>query len=156
MQNKQIIFREFREAKRQPDMRVSVVDNDVSQIHFSIKGPEGTPFSGGIYHGKIILPQNFPYGAPHVQLLTESGRFDVNTNICINGYTAWHQDSWSPAITLTAIIRAVQSLFCETSEHGIGYSFEVNNDVAAKFREESRSFVCAECHMDHATCFLDE
>ena len=135
MENRQTIFREIREARKQQDMRVSIANDDISQIHFSVKGPEGTPFAGGIYHGKIILPHNFPYSAPHVQLLTDSGRFEVNTNICINGYTAWHQDAWTPAITISAIIRAVQSLFCETSEHGIGYSFEVNNDNAARLRD---------------------
>lgn len=153
MENKQIVFREVREVRKQPDMCVAIAGNDISQVHFSVRGPEGTPFSGGIYHGKIVLPANFPYSAPHVQLLTESGRFEVNTNICINGYTAWHQDSWTPAITLAAIIRAVQSLFCETSEHGIGYNFEVKNDTVAKLREESLDFVCSECHMDHRTCF---
>ena len=44
MENKQIVFREFREAKKQPDMRVAVADNDISQIHFSVQGPDGPPF----------------------------------------------------------------------------------------------------------------
>lgn len=137
-------------------MRVALADGDASQVHFSVKGPEGTPFQGGIYHGKIILPPDFPFRAPHVQMLSESGRFETRTNICINGYTAWHEDSWTPAITLAAIIRAVQSLFSETSEHGIGYNFEVNTDTVAKCRAESLAFVCPECHMDHRNCFGDE
>ena len=71
----------------------------------------------------IKLPPDFPFSAPDIQLLSPSGRFDVNKNICINGYTAWHKDTWSPAINITAIIHAVQSLFSDLSQHGIGYDF---------------------------------
>jgi ubiquitin-protein ligase len=107
MNNPRVIVTQLREALKQTDMRIKVVNNDYSQIHFSVNGPAGTMFEGGIYHGKIILPKNFPFSAPSIQLLSNSGRFELNKDICINGYTAWHSDTWSPAINVSAIVRAV-------------------------------------------------
>jgi len=38
--------------------------------HFSFMGIEGTAFEGGIYHGRLILPHNYPGSPPKVQVFT--------------------------------------------------------------------------------------
>ena len=38
--------------------------------HFVIKGPQGTPYSGGCYHGKLIFPSDYPYKPPAIMMLT--------------------------------------------------------------------------------------
>ena len=48
-------------------------------------GMEGSPFDGGIYHGRIILDRNYPQKAPMVSISTASGRWKVDTNICLSG-----------------------------------------------------------------------
>ena len=77
-------------AMEERDVHIRLCDGSLRDIHFSVWGPHATPFEGGLYHGVIQLPQNFPYSAPEVQLLCESGRFYPYKSICINGYTAWH------------------------------------------------------------------
>ena len=134
-------------------MRIAVCSDKLNEIHFSIRGPPGTMFDGGVYHGSIRLPQDFPYNAPSVQLLSPSGRFTLKKDICINGYTAWHQDTWSPAITIAAIVRAVRSLFNDIEEHGIGYDFNPDPAEVEHCKTESTAFVCPQCKMAHASCF---
>ena len=38
--------------------------------HFTIRGPTETPYENGIYHGKIILPSNWPMSPPDIYFLT--------------------------------------------------------------------------------------
>ena len=40
--------------------------------HFTIRGPTETPYENGIYHGKIVLPNNWPMSPPDIYFLTVS------------------------------------------------------------------------------------
>lgn len=35
-----------------------------------MRGPKDSPFEGGVYHGRIELPDNYPFGAPDFYFLT--------------------------------------------------------------------------------------
>mmetsp|Transcript_17746 Transcript_17746/g.71559 ORF Transcript_17746/g.71559 Transcript_17746/m.71559 type:complete len:82 (-) Transcript_17746:1934-2179(-) len=37
------------------------LETDLFEWHFSIKGPESTSFEGGVYHGRILLPAEYPF-----------------------------------------------------------------------------------------------
>lgn len=41
--------------------------------HFTIRGPEGTEFEGGVYHGRVILPSEYPMKPPSIILMTVCG-----------------------------------------------------------------------------------
>lgn len=43
---------------------------DLHVWHFTIKGPPDTEFEGGIYHGKIELPFDYPLKPPALYFLT--------------------------------------------------------------------------------------
>lgn len=32
--------------------------------HFTIRGADGTDFEGGVYHGRILLPPEYPFKPP--------------------------------------------------------------------------------------------
>ena len=49
--------------------------------HFTLRGPPDSPFEGGMYHGRIVLPKNYPFAPPSLMLLTRNGRFDVNKKV---------------------------------------------------------------------------
>jgi ubiquitin-conjugating enzyme E2 J1 len=38
--------------------------------HFTLRGPPATDFAGGIYHGRILLPPEYPFKPPNIMLLT--------------------------------------------------------------------------------------
>jgi ubiquitin-protein ligase len=47
---------------------------NIFEWHFTFAGPPGTDYEGGLYHGKIILPGDYPNSAPSVRLMTPNGR----------------------------------------------------------------------------------
>jgi ubiquitin-conjugating enzyme E2 J1 len=38
--------------------------------HFTIRGPSGTPFEQGAYHGRILLPSEYPFKPPNIVFMT--------------------------------------------------------------------------------------
>ena len=48
------------------------IQDNLFEWHFTIRGPEGTEFEGGFYHGRIILPSEYPMKPPSIILMTVS------------------------------------------------------------------------------------
>lgn len=46
------------------------IDDNLFEWHFTVKGPEETEFDGGLYHGRILLPTEYPMQPPNIILLT--------------------------------------------------------------------------------------
>ncbi|CAH0492704.1 unnamed protein product [Peronospora farinosa] len=55
----------------------SPLETNMFDWHFTLRGPHDTEFEGGIYHGRIILPSDYPFKPPNIILLTPNGRFEV-------------------------------------------------------------------------------
>ncbi len=66
-------------------VRLGPLSTNLLEWHFSFLGAKESPFEDGIYHGKIILPPQYPRRAPRIQLLTPSGRWKVQKDICLSG-----------------------------------------------------------------------
>lgn len=64
--------------------------------HFTLRGPRDTEFEGGMYHGRILLPSDYPFKPPNIMLLTPNGRFEVRKKICLS-ISAHHPEEWQPA-----------------------------------------------------------
>ena len=63
--------RELKDANQEPEILVSIPDeDDIFWWHFTFEGPPDSPFSGGIYHGELNMPPNYPMGPPTVKVLT--------------------------------------------------------------------------------------
>lgn len=43
---------------------------NIFEWQFAIRGPNDTEFEGGIYHGRIQLPSEYPFKPPSFMLLT--------------------------------------------------------------------------------------
>lgn len=44
------------------------LEDDLFQWHANIRGPEGTPFEGGIFHLEITIPETYPHNPPIINL----------------------------------------------------------------------------------------
>ena len=105
-------------------------DND-KEWHFTLRGVKETPFEGGLFHGKVILPENYPISAPDIYLLTPNGRYTLNTKICLNA-TSYHQESWSPQWTVT-------------NGEGEISAMNSSDDQKKEFAKESVNWRCEHC-----------
>jgi ubiquitin-conjugating enzyme E2 J1 len=89
---------DIRELALDPSDRyhATPLENDMFEWHFTIRGATKTDFDGGVYHGRILLPPEYPFKPPHIIFLTPSGRFETNTKICLS-FSAFHPELWQPA-----------------------------------------------------------
>ncbi|CAF3449832.1 unnamed protein product, partial [Rotaria sp. Silwood2] len=46
------------------------IQNNLYEWHFTIRGPKDTEFEHGIYHGRILLPPEYPMKPPSIIFLT--------------------------------------------------------------------------------------
>lgn len=46
------------------------LQDDLFEWHFTIRGPPDTEFEGGVYHGRILLPSEYPVKPPDIIILT--------------------------------------------------------------------------------------
>lgn len=51
------------------DISLWLQDN-LFEWHFSVRGPPDSDFDGGVYHGRIVLPPEYPMKPPSIILLT--------------------------------------------------------------------------------------
>ena len=86
-----------------------VSDSNLFDWHFTMAGPPApSPYAGGIYHGRIVLPPTYPLRPPSFRFLTPSGRFEVNREICLS-ISGHHEESWQPAWGIRTALTAIRS-----------------------------------------------
>lgn len=61
---------ELREATE--EYFASPLEDNLFEWHFTVQGPPSTDFEGGVYHGRILLPPEYPMKPPNIILLTVS------------------------------------------------------------------------------------
>ena len=60
-----------------PYVAASPLPSNILEWHYVVTGPEATPYEGGLYHGKLVFPSQFPFKPPSIYMITPSGRFEV-------------------------------------------------------------------------------
>ena len=76
------------------------LEENMFDWHFTLRGPKDTSFEGGIYHGRILLPNDYPFKPPNILFLTPTGRFVIKQKICLS-ISAHHPEHWQPVGYLT-------------------------------------------------------
>ncbi|CAJ0587152.1 unnamed protein product, partial [Mesorhabditis spiculigera] len=97
-----------------PLMQAHPVSSNILEWRYVIFGAPSTPFEGGVYHGKLIFPADFPFKPPAIIMLTPNGRFQTNTRLCLS-ISDFHPDTWNPAWTVGTIITGLMSFMNETA-----------------------------------------
>ena len=150
-QNHQAIKRlmsELRELQNNPSdeyIAAPIDDTDMFEWHFSIKGPPETPFEGGIYHGKIIFPFDYPMKPPDIIFLTPNGRFEINKKICLST-TSYHPEEWKPSWSIRALLTAISAFLVCESPGSIGY-IHASDDERRRLAKESVYYQCQQCKL---------
>lgn len=120
------------------------MEENLFEWHFTIRGaPEPSPFAGGVYHGRIILPPAYPLRPPSFRFLTPSGRFEPNREICLS-ISGHHEETWQPAWGIRTALVAIRS-FMDTDAGGQVGGMSAPDNVRKVLAEKSREYSCAGC-----------
>ena len=46
------------------------LSDNLFEWHFTVRGPADTDYDGGVYHGRIVLPPDYPMKPPNIIVLT--------------------------------------------------------------------------------------
>ncbi|VDN59480.1 unnamed protein product [Dracunculus medinensis] len=118
------------------------LDDNLFEWHFTVRGPADTDFDGGIYHGRIVLPPDYPMKPPGVILLTPNGRFQLNQKICLS-ISGHHPESWQPSWSIRTALLALIG-FMPTHPAGALGSLEYPSEERKKLAL-SQNWVCKQC-----------
>jgi len=119
------------------------LEHDMFEWHFTVRGADDTDFEGGIYHGRILLPPEYPFKPPHILFLTPSGRFETNKKVCLS-FSAYHPELWQPAWGIRLILEALIS-FMPTSADGAVGALDWSSEERKRLAKQSRNFCCPIC-----------
>ncbi|CAF0819198.1 unnamed protein product [Rotaria sordida] len=120
-----------------PYLMAQPLSSNLLEWRFVIRGPNDTPYQGGIYQGKIIFPYQYPFKPPSIYMLTPNGRFQIDKSLCLT-ITSYHPDSWNPSWSISSILNGFLSFMCDTSStHG---SIQTSYAQKCKYAYDSLSY----------------
>lgn len=145
---------ELRQIERCREAYYQVVQDpkDPFLFYFLLRGDPKSPYAGGYYIGKIVLPANYPSQPGDFYMLTPSGRFNVDTKICLTN-SSYHKENWTPMWSITNMVIAFVSIFTsddttgishikesfserkEKSENSMKYNILKHKDICMKFTQ---------------------
>jgi ubiquitin-conjugating enzyme E2 J1 len=131
-----------------PDYTATPLETDLFEWHFTLRGPPRSVYAGGIYHGRIVLPPQYPLKPPSFRFVTPSGRFETNREICLS-ISGHHEETWQPAWGLRTALVALRS-FMETDARGQVGGLDTTDVVRRRLAGESLAFRCGACGRSNA------
>jgi len=136
---------DIRELHRHPSSRYHAepMEDNLFEWHFTLRGPQDTEFAGGVYHGRILLPSDYPFKPPNFVFLTPNGRFAVNEKICLT-ISAHHPEYWQPAWGIRLILEALISFFPTEGGGALG-ALDWPAKERRRLAAESVEFCCRHC-----------
>lgn len=130
------------------------LDDNLFEWHFTIRGPADSEFEGGIYHGRIVLPPEYPMKPPSIILLTPNGRFETNKKICLS-ISGHHPESWQPSWSLRTALLAIIG-FMPTHGNGAIGSLDYTADERKALAKKSLDWKCPQCGAVHKLLFASD
>ena len=115
MASKQAISRLRKELKSfdpPPYIMARPLESNMKEWRFVLQGPPDSPYSGGMYQGKVRFPDDYPFKPPSIYMLTPNGRFETGRRLCLS-MSDFHPESWVPAWSVATILTGVLSFFLE-------------------------------------------
>jgi ubiquitin-conjugating enzyme E2 J2 len=117
--------------------------DDLGLWYFIIYDLKETDFDDGVYLGKVILPNNYPFNPPDFQMLTPSNRFQINTKLCTS-FSGYHKDLYSPSLNIAGMLHGLISFMTDDTSkpesRGIGGIYEATTEQKQQMAKDSRDF----------------
>lgn len=98
------------------DPKITIAPNEanIREMHFVLEGNANTPYEGGVYHGKLVFPKEYPLKPPSVLMLTPNGRFQTNRRLCLS-MSDFHPETWNPMWSVSTILTGLYSFMIENN-----------------------------------------
>ena len=95
-----ILWRQQQELlKKSPEYVTPIINNeDPLDIQIDLEGPKATPYENGIFRVKLVIPNDFPMGAPKGFFMTKIFHPNISEKgeICVNTLKKdWNSRQWS-------------------------------------------------------------
>ena len=119
------------------------LEDNLFEWHFTVQGPPSTDFEGGVYHGRILLPPEYPMKPPNIILLTPNGRFEINKKICLS-ISGHHPETWQPSWSIRTALLALIA-FMPTPGNGTIGSLDYSREERQKLAKKSLNWQCDTC-----------
>lgn len=119
------------------------VEDNLFEWHFTVRGPADSEFESGIYHGRIILPPEYPMKPPSIILLTPNGRFETSKKICLS-ISGHHPESWQPSWSIRTALLALIGFMPSHGGGAIG-SLDYTPDERKELAKQSSNWCCSVC-----------
>ncbi|XP_003391734.2 PREDICTED: ubiquitin-conjugating enzyme E2 J1-like, partial [Amphimedon queenslandica] len=116
--------------------------DNLFEWHFTIQGPPGTDYEGGRYHGRILLPPEYPMKPPSIVILTPNGRFELNQKICLSA-SAYHPEMWQASWGIRTMLLALVG-FMPTDGKGTIGSLDCTPEAR---RQMAIRYTCTRTHV---------
>ncbi|NXY90031.1 UB2J1 enzyme, partial [Alcedo cyanopectus] len=128
------------------------LEDNLFEWHFTVRGPPDSDFDGGIYHGRIVLPPEYPMKPPSIILLTANGRFEVGKKICLS-ISGHHPETWQPSWSIRTALLAIIGFMPTKGEGAIG-SLDYTPEERRALAKKSQDFCCEMCGTAMKTALL--
>ncbi|XP_029451281.1 ubiquitin-conjugating enzyme E2 J1 [Rhinatrema bivittatum] len=119
------------------------LEGNLFEWHFTVRGPPDSEFDGGVYHGRIVLPPEYPMKPPSIILLTSNGRFEVGKKICLS-ISGHHPETWQPSWSIRTALLAIIGFMPTKGEGAIG-SLDYTPEERKALAKKSQDFFCEGC-----------
>lgn len=92
-------------------MQVIINEDNIADIVAEISGPVDTPYEGGLFRVKLVLPQDYPQNPPKGYFLTKIFHPNISKSgeICVNTL----KRDWQPTHDLRHIFMVIRCLLIE-------------------------------------------
>ena len=119
------LLRDLRELEdcEEPVVGVSArpLEKDILMWHGNLRGPEGTPYAGGVFHLSLEFPDTYPHAPPKVTLLTplpeHPNVFGGGTELCLDMLQVSKggglYEGWTSGYSVLSVLLQLQSFLFE-------------------------------------------
>ena len=97
-----------------PNIQALPSPTNILEWHYVLRGDPDSVYAGGVYHGRIVFPREFPYKPPALYMNTPNGRFQTGCRLCLS-ISDFHPETWNCLLGVSAILLSLQSFFYENT-----------------------------------------
>ncbi|XP_043971844.1 ubiquitin-conjugating enzyme E2 S [Gambusia affinis] len=141
-----LVYKEVSALAADPPEGIKIYpsEEDITELHTSIEGPEGTPFAGGIFRMRLVLGKDFPAVPPKGYFLTKIFHPNVGHKgeICVNVL----KRDWKAELGLRHVLLTIKCLLIHPNPES-ALNEEAGRLLLEDYAEyESRARLLTEIH----------